>query len=467
MLDHNVSSIRAAEELELHFRELGTQINRYLLSGDETHITTGLSMKEEIERWTKEARRCATTEVEVALMEVINRDIELLFAELSDFNRRSLDATSRSALQETTRNLLTNQIFVNARKYLDVNEKDLERSQADVHKMAGRVVLALLLLGSSGSIAGLMAGYGLARGLTRELVHLSFTIRDVAGKLNKVVGPISVSTKPTIQDLQSILITVSEEVGTIVNQLQRTHREMMRADQLAATGQLAAGLAHELRNPLMSIKLIIQAARRSAESLGERDLHVLEEEVIRLESLLQTFLDFAKPAKMESTRFDLKRIVAASLQFLSRRAALKRVTFESFIDEQIFVVNGDESQLRQVLLNLLLNALDAVPPGGQIQVQLEPASPTCEVENCVVLRVSDNGPGLSEIDRIFEPFYSTRETGLGLGLPISKRIIDAHGGDITAGNGSLGGAEFIVRLPLADMSETVSNGLPHHVCSTG
>ncbi len=455
MLDHNVSSIRAAEELELLIRELRTELNRYLLSDDDSHIRKGLAMKKDIDGWTKEVQRCATADDETSLVKEIKKDSEVFFARLSEFNSRLNDESSKAALQRSTRDLLTNQILVNARKYLDINEKDLERSQADGRMMDKRVALGLLLLGTCGSIAGLLAGYALARGITRELVHLSFPIRDVAGKLNEVVGPITVSAKPGLQDLQSVLVNVAREVGTIVGQLQDSHREMMRADQLAATGQLAAGLAHELRNPLMSIKLIIQAARRDTtgdERLDAMDLRILDEEVTRLESLLQTFLEFAKPATLETRRLNLQGIVEPSLQLLSRRAAIKRVSFSSRVHAGACDVEGDESQLRQVLLNLLLNAIDAAPPGGTVQVDVRPVAPDGAAEGFVELRVADNGSGLaSEMrQRIFEPFFSTRETGLGLGLAICKRIVDSHGGEITADNRPGGGAEFVVRLPIAN-----------------
>jgi signal transduction histidine kinase len=255
-----------------------------------------------------------------------------------------------------------------------------------------------------------------------------------------------------------VLQTVSAKVGAVVEQLHARHREVIRADQLAAVGQLAAGLAHELRNPLMCMKTLVQSSRRRGEAarLDSRDLSVLDEEITRLDNLLQAFLDFARPAKLEPQEIDLAQVVRQTVGFVSKKAESREVPIECALPEAPLLVQADATQLRQVLLNLLLNALDAVQNGGKIWIDaVRDDNDQANVdfggrsEPHVRLRVTDNGQGLptDERSRIYEPLFSTKDTGLGLGLAISHRIIDAHGGELIALDRDGGGAILEIRLP--------------------
>jgi two-component system, NtrC family, sensor histidine kinase HydH len=469
MLDRNVASIRAAEELELQIREFRTELTRFLLTNDEVHLENAESICPGIDRWLEEARRCALTEEEKSLMRVIDQDVADVFSELKRARGQSL-TQQKESIDRVVQGTLSADILANAREYLNVNERALERSREDSRAMTGRVVLALLLLGSCGAISGLLLGYGLARGINRSILNLSDPIRHAARKLNEVVGPVPVSADPGFEDLHRDLGRVSAQIYTVVDQLQESQREMVRADQLAAIGQLAAGLAHELRNPLMAMKVLVQSARRvgpSSKALTDRDLQVLDEEISRLEHLLQTFLDFAKPARLEIRHFDMREVVGPSVQLLTRRAELKGVTIVTRLHDDPCHVDADPSQIRQVVLNLLLNALEAAPQGGTVEIRIRTVSAsnsgavaTSLACGWVELEVADSGAGLpADVhDRIFEPFFSTRDTGLGLGLAICKRIVDSHDGVIDAEDGSSGGAVFSVKLP-ASTDDANSSGI--------
>src|SRR5439155_21994105 len=144
--------------------------------------------------------------------------------------------------------------------------------------------------------------------------------------------------------------------------LQRSERELVRGEQLAALGQLAAGLAHELRNPLMAMKLLVQTARGPGPAgLNERDLAVLEEEITRLERTLQSFLDFARPPRLERRRFEVRSVVEQVACLLAGRAECQGVVLAWDRREEPVGIEADLGHFRQVLFNLLLNALDAVP----------------------------------------------------------------------------------------------------------
>ena len=223
---------------------------------------------------------------------------ETLRSTTSTLSTRQSQAVATDSVQSLVDDILTAQVLATAHQYLDLNEQELESSNQQNKAMAERLAMALLLLGTCGAIAGLVAGFGVARGISRSILQLSVPIRDVAGKLNEVVGPVEVSADPSVTDLETVLQTVSVKVGSVVEQLHARHREVIRADQLAAVGQLAAGLAHELRNPLMCMKTLVQSARRRGDDahFDSRDFAVLDEEISRLDKPAPSVPGFCPPS---------------------------------------------------------------------------------------------------------------------------------------------------------------------------
>ncbi len=204
--------------------------------------------------------------------------------------------------------------------------------------------------------------------------------------------------------------------------------ELARAAEL---GQLAAGLAHEIRNPLHAIRLNLHALARSLEgraSLESGDVATIceqsNQEIDRVDRLLKELLGFASPETARNEDLDVRDEARATLDFLRLEMQQKKIELSLQMDERPALVHLDRGRLRQVLLNLLMNARDAVQPGGKIEVQI------ARQDGAVALDVADDGPGIGESDRrrIFEPFYSKKEGGSGLGLPLVKRFVEqAHG----------------------------------------
>jgi signal transduction histidine kinase len=223
-------------------------------------------------------------------------------------------------------------------------------------------------------------------------------------------------------------------------------QKLQRAEQMMAIGQVAAGVAHELRNPLTSIKGLVQVNLRELKSRGlpVEDLTVIEHEIRRMERTLQTFLDFARPPTPNRQTIDLAMIPQRVLVLVGGRARKQGVALEFIRPQAPVVANADFDQIQQLLLNLVLNALDAMPRGGRIEVELQPAR-----DGFVELYVRDDGPGIAStiLPKVFETFVSSKETGVGLGLPLSRRIAEDHGGTLTAYNLPESGACFLLRLP--------------------
>jgi signal transduction histidine kinase len=243
--------------------------------------------------------------------------------------------------------------------------------------------------------------------------------------------------------LQHIVGKVEEAAA----RLQQHQRELLRTEQLAAVGQLAAGVAHEVRNPLTGIKLLVEAAVRPAnpKPLNAEDLHVIHGEIARLEKTVQSFLDFARLPAPRRQPCDLRDVVDRSRDLTRARAEQQRVELDVRLPAEPVRAPVDAAQLTTVLVNLLLNAMDAMPAGGRLSVELA-ADSAARAQ----LTVSDTGPGIAPAiaDRLFTPFATTKATGTGLGLSLSRRIVEEHGGTITADNRPEGGARFHIAIPL-------------------
>lgn len=247
-----------------------------------------------------------------------------------------------------------------------------------------------------------------------------------------------------------LLATLAKALRHVDAQVERRDlaRRAQRAEKLAAVGTLTAGLSHEIRNPLNAAALQLTVLERRLRKLEPsmqppllEPLTLVRDEIRRLEHILQDFLQFARPAHVTMRPVAIDELLTRVVALLRSDAERRQIELECQTRQA--GASGDADQLRQVFMNLTLNALDAAGRGGKVRV-----------ENFVDadgshIYVDDSGPGVApdQRDRLFEPFYTTKAQGSGLGLPISHAIVSQHGGRIELGRSSLGGARFEVVLP--------------------
>ncbi len=467
VLNRNLDAGLNSERLVSGIQDMRQELVRCVNKGEPEYLVNALELREETTRFLEGVARSDADEDMEDLIARTRRGHERVFDAIAELAEEPPGDDLAQKVHELTQELKP-ELLVPARELLEYNRGETQRDSERNKVIADRVGLGLLLLGACGAAAGLLAGFGIARGVSRSIVQLSLPIQDTAGMLNEVVGPITVATGASLGELESILRAIAKETSAMVKRLQDAQRKELRSEQMAAIGQLAAGLAHELRNPLTSMKALVQLAGESGDEAGlhGRDLAVLEEEIVRLELLTQTFLDFARPQQLDQRTLDLASLVERTVSVVSGRAMQQGVKIAFQRPETPALAAADPMQIRQVVLNLLLNALDVLPQGGMIDVQLteQPRLNDTKLSErpWLALRIHDSGPGLPSglEERIFEPFVSTRETGMGLGLSICKRIIEAHGGQISAGNHAGGGAEFLVLLPPKVLPTVVEDEVP-------
>ena len=243
------------------------------------------------------------------------------------------------------------------------------------------------------------------------------------------------------------------ENALFFEELKTNEAYMIQSEKLASLGQLASGMAHEIHNPLTIIsgeaQLYLERFTGKDEQV-DKLLSSIIEECHRAADITRRILRFAKPAPMEFGQVDLGTIIEESMTLVAYQVRLDRIQRHVEYPKDLPKVRGNQNQLQEVLLNLVLNACQAMgQDGGTLEVVVLPA------EDHLELRVSDSGPGIpqSKLRKVFDPFYTTKQTGTGLGLFVSQRIVNAHEGTISVQSVEGKGTTFTIRIPIA--KETV------------
>jgi two-component system sensor histidine kinase HydH len=248
---------------------------------------------------------------------------------------------------------------------------------------------------------------------------------------------------------------VAASIGVTLQNSQ-IYERMKERDRLAALGQMAAGLAHEIRNPLGSIKGAAQylqplESQKSDDSTREF-LDIIVEEVDRLNKIVSQFLDYARPYRGDPSPLDANDVVRKTIYLIEKERSSSSIEITMNLHDGLPQVRADAQQLRQVFLNLTINALDAMPQGGRLQVStsLRRSTRRGAAAAFLEIRFRDDGIGIPPADlrNLFIPFFTTKEKGTGLGLPISQRIIENHGGTIEVRSQPGSGSTFTVLLPV-------------------
>jgi len=252
---------------------------------------------------------------------------------------------------------------------------------------------------------------------------------------------------------------LGEAFNSLLTKLERARRrveryhyeQMKRADRLASIGEMAAGIAHEIKNPLAGIAGVIQVLRKN---LTEEDPNraVLEEvlsQVERMDKAVRNLLSFARPPEPKMTLVDINELIGKLLDFLAPQFAKNGIVAERKLAAGLPWLTLDPDLLQQALINIALNALQAMPDGGKFIVETRAIKPSGETAGSVDIVFSDTGKGISmeNLSRIFNPFFTTRQQGTGLGLSITQRIVEQHNGEINVLSAPGKGATFTINFP--------------------
>ncbi|MFO0869458.1 MAG: ATP-binding protein [Pirellulales bacterium] len=363
-------------------------------------------------------------------------------------------------VQATRRKTLAEAIDQRARVIRQINQRLID--DAAQHRQRTTAVVfwlrvAILMVGPAG---GMLLGWNMARRLRSSVKRIQVTLRHEHPDEPLELGTIAVAADEDLDEIGAQVAALVQRLEATTRDLQEARAEVVRAERLAAIGELAAGVAHEFRNPLTSVKLLLQhAAQRDSSSLTTPKLRLILDEIERMEETIQGLLDFSRPAIPRRVRHDLREPLRRAANLVEGRATRQGVRVVLDLGSGARLCDGDARQLQQVFSNLLINGIEAMPGGGTLAVRLtdDPDRPCWRIE------FTDEGAGIPPdvLPRLFEPFVSLKERGTGLGLAVSRRIVEAHGGELTASNRADGGAAVNVCLPLVPtLPSDLSDRLP-------
>jgi signal transduction histidine kinase len=448
ILGENVRSLRAAQELEIRVRQLRFHSFLYLIDPTDNWLKRIDDDQRRFEEALEVVRDTAGTPEERTYLETIEAQYKKYYEEQAQMRAavRPKPAPADVDVGKVVGDHPIDRVVKPCQELLEFTQGRMKQMEEESRRVSEQGRAAMLLLGVVGPVGGIVLGYGVARGLSRSIYRLSVRVQDMAQRLDRDVGSVSVVADGNIQDLDRQMEHIVGRVEEVAERLRQQQRALVRAEQLSAVGQLAASVAHEVRNPLTGIKLLVDSALRSKNSkpLTLEDLEVIHREVARLEQTVQGFLNFARLPAPQCSTCDLREVVGQAVELVRARARQQQVEIDVRAPHGPAPAFVDRGQLGTVLVNLFLNALDAMPLGGRLEVSLEVLP-----EVGVRLTVTDTGTGIPPqvAARLFTPFTTTKPTGTGLGLTISGRILEEHGGNIRAGNRPEGGASFVITLP--------------------
>ncbi len=432
----------AVESFRAHWPEASAALDRELANLDSDVL--GPAEQEAIESLT-------------VLLKRLRDRIEAVSWSAQDRQVAESEVNDRAVLRELggTIATVTNKIRL-------LNHQMLEQAATKRKEIQGFVFVGRISLLFAGPALGMWLGWKLSRRLHTSVAQLAVTLRDASTQLEKQVASVELTSNRDLGDVQQQAIYVVSRIREVSQELDSARREVLQAERLAAVGELSAGIAHELRNPLTSIKLLLQHAGRQVGdiTLRENKLQLILEEIFKMEATIQGLLDFSRPPVQNRACHDLKPTLNRALNLITGRVRQQQIDVSSIVCEEPILVHGNEEQLQQVLVNLLINAIDAMPQGGSLNLNAGHSHD----ENWVRVEVADSGTGFSEqiLNRLFQPFVTSKEKGTGLGLAISYRIIHAHGGKIRAANRTDRGAVLVVELPAARASTDAADYWGNH-----
>ncbi len=319
----------------------------------------------------------------------------------------------------------------------------LEPMAADIRQ----VRTVLILVGIGGFVLGILGATLLAKRITRPIKKLvDGTVRISHGDFSH---RIEVRPGDEIGELAQSFNEMTRDLLQTRERMEEANRKLVQAEKLASIGKLAATIAHEIRNPLTSVKLNVQkiAEEQGLPPVDKEHAALCLEGIGQIEKFVKELLNFTRVAELNLERFSPEQVLEESLKMIKDSMAEKGIVLEKTYAGKLPPILVDGDKIRQVFLNVLRNAQEAVEPGGRVTIVLDTVE--ADGRRKVRIRISDNGPGVPEKDRdnIFEPFFTTKPAGFGLGLANARKIIEQHSGTIRLARKRGKGCQFVILIP--------------------
>ncbi|MFL5514875.1 MAG: sensor histidine kinase [Gemmatimonadales bacterium] len=442
-LGESMSRTRTYAELETAMFNQSEVIWRYL-SGLDPGARREFELTGEVvdywqQRWRRELR---PEEMQLAdgvagIQRQIVRVADSIFV-LDDAGQR--EAAYRLAQRDLKTRLLPALTAMNREIYRRARESSVRGAYSRLQEILGAEARSLLAIIVLSLALGLLASWLISRSLARPVSELTRAMAIVGS--GQLEHPIRATSRDEIGDLARALASMTEN-------LRQSRAQLVQSEKLASIGEMAAAVAHGLRNPLGSLRAAAQLVRRHPESPSSGEhLDAIIEEVDRLDRRIRDLLSFSRPAPYRPMSESLPRLVEGLLPAFTQPLREHRVELKVAMASNLPEVQVDPMQLEQAVVEVVSNALDAMPAGGQLRITGSTEDGAVGPAE-VTLEVSDTGPGIPEqvLASVCEPFFTTRQEGTGLGLAIAKRYVEQNGGRLEIESRIGEGTTVRIRLP--------------------
>ena len=443
LVDKNLAAYQVAEALESALVQQSGDASHFLLDGDTRWLENLDEHRKTFGAQIEEARALTLSGSQKQILDQIEseylRYIILKDQSIEFYKARDTDTGDR-LLKEVSKHF--SKVLELCRQFKDFYTKRIallkEQSYAQAERLrliAGTAVLVVLLL-----------GVVLAFVLVNDILE---PLRRLAQEANPGARP--EETEDEVKALSRSVRGLIEGFDQTQTELEKSREHLLQAEKMVVVGKLAASMAHSIRNPLTSVKMRLFSLDRSLDLNPQQreDFQVISEEIVHIDSLVQSFLEFSRPPKLRMQMISPSEIVDLALKLMTHRLESYQVSVQVERHERLPVVEADPDRLKEVLVNIMVNACEAMKGGGAIVIR-EEETLDASLGQVAVVRIRDNGPGIEEglRARIFEPFFTTKEEGSGLGLSIAVRIVEEHGGRLNLESRKGQGAEFSLILPV-------------------
>ncbi len=448
LIEKDVASFHAAEELESALLRQKGYLTYFFLDGDPQWLKQMEQYHRSFEAWLEKARKSAYTE---AMSEIVGQ-IDSEYHKYLTSRQQVINLYKEGKRDEGARlhweaRRQFETIIALCQRYKLIHEYTIARVRTESQVRARYINALALATMPAIAVLGVLLAYILMKQILGPIRRLAIETAPA-----NPGAPPPDEVKAISRRVHSLMVDMDQAQS----ELERSQEHLLQSGKWAMVGKLAASVAHSIRNPLTSVKLRLFSMERTLMLTRpqKEDFEVISEEIRHIDAIVRNFLEFSRPPKLKMQKVSPSDVVDMALVLLRYRLESYGVEVKLVRQGRLPEIWGDPDQLKEVLANLLVNACEMMVNGGEITIQEETRTVN-PLGKAVVLRVRDNGPGVPDSvrDKIFQPFFSTKEEGTGLGLSIAYRIIEEHGGRLELEAGDNQGASFLIALPLRDDKE--------------
>jgi len=445
LIDQNISSLLAAQKLETALVMQKGLLTYYFLTSSPDWLEQLKEYENDFKQWVEKARDANFIK---EAGPIIN-EIESLFIQYSFDRGEVIKLYKEGNREEGVRRHWDVRkqffaIFELAEKFKQIHEKSIEKQRSILRESTRNIFFFVF--------AEILCVVILTVVLTFIIIkQVMGPIREILLKTDNRKTPFQIGNE--IKNLSRVVNDMAVDIDQARLNLEKSQEHLAQSEKLATVGKLAAGMAHSVRNPLTSVKMRMFSLERSLQlnAVQKDDLDVISEEIRHIDTILRNFLEFARPPKLRFQMVSPSDVIDMTIQLLKHRFETYKTSVQMRRIKRLPMIPADSDQLKEVLVNLMINACEAMGEGGTIRI-FEELEKHESFGDAVKIRIEDSGPGIPEeiLEKIFEPFYSVKEEGSGLGLSIARRIIEDHGGEILVASREGKGATFCIVLPMKE-----------------